>query len=159
MTNQHDEWKQLQKPVQHILQSFRRHTVLPCRYCKQSKVNKDRHWQQCHVLSFCAFLWVKHDLASSGRHGSGRSGEAILPALGATIQASSRPESSGPSATPRVRELPKDRESRVRRGPRGRAERAKGRPREREQTREPPQPRASTQRQECGHTAMAPERV
>ena len=95
MTNQHDEWRQLQKPIQHILQSFRRHTVLPCRYCKQSRVNKDRHWQQCHVLSLCAFLWVKYDITSSGRHGSGRSGAALLPALGATIRSASRPQSSG----------------------------------------------------------------
>ena len=95
MTNQHDEWKQLQKPIQHVLQSFRRHTVLPCRYCKQSRVNKDRHWQQCHVLSFCAFLWVKYDATSSGRHGSGRPGAALLPALGATIRSTPRPQSSG----------------------------------------------------------------
>ena len=98
MTNQHEEWKQLQKPIQHLLLSFRRHTVLPCRYCKQSRVNKDRHWQQCHVLSFCAFLRVRYDVQSSGRHGSGRSGAALLPALGATIRSTSRlsrPQSSG----------------------------------------------------------------
>ena len=93
MTNQHEEWRQ--QPIQHLLKSFRRHTVLPCRYCKQSRVNKDRHWQQCHVLSFCAFLRVRHDVQHSGRRGSGRSGTALLPAHGASIRSSSRPQPSG----------------------------------------------------------------
>ena len=95
MTNQHEEWTQLQPSIQHLLQSFRRHIVLPCRYCKQSRVNKDRHWQQCHVLSSCAFLWVRHDVQSSGRHGSGRAGKALLPAHGATIRSTPGPQSSG----------------------------------------------------------------
>ena len=95
MTNQHKEWTHFQPSIRKLLQGFRRHMVIPCRYCKQSKVNKDRHWQQCHVLSFCTFLWVQHDAKSSGRHGPGRAGTALLPEHGTTIRSTPGPQSSG----------------------------------------------------------------
>ena len=94
MTNQHKEWTHFQPSIRSLLQGFRRHIVLPCRYCQQSRVNKDRHWQQCHVLSFCAFLWVQHDAQSSGRHGPGRAGKALLPEHGSTVRSPSGPQSS-----------------------------------------------------------------
>ena len=87
MTNQHAEWQTLQPSIHSLLQGFRRHTVVPCRYCHQDKINKDRHWYQCQcqVLSLCAFLRVRHDRTNGqlcGSNGHGRAGEDVLRASG-----------------------------------------------------------------------------
>ena len=75
LTVQHPEWTACQPNALKLLQSFRRHTVVPCRYCHLSNVNRDRHWRQCHVLHICAFLAV-HDGGSRER--AGCTGEAVL---------------------------------------------------------------------------------
>ena len=56
LTKQHPDWTNCQPAALKLLQSFRRHTVVPCRYCQLTNINKDRHWRQCHVLHICAFL-------------------------------------------------------------------------------------------------------
>ncbi|CAE7535527.1 Pol, partial [Symbiodinium sp. CCMP2592] len=48
LTMQHPEWKDCQPATLKLLTGFRRHTVVPCRYCHQRNINKDRHWKQCH---------------------------------------------------------------------------------------------------------------
>ena len=51
MAHVHSSWLASRAGMQHLLKAFRRAIVLPCRYCKQSRVNKDRHYLQCPVLS------------------------------------------------------------------------------------------------------------
>ena len=53
LTVQHPEWTACQPTALKLLQSFRRHTVVPCRYCHLSNINRDRHWRQGHVLHMC----------------------------------------------------------------------------------------------------------
>ena len=78
LTKQHPEWTTCQPDALKLLQSFRRHTVVPCRYCHLANINKDRHWRQCHVLHICAFLAVSHDRSERRLNGSGCTGEAVL---------------------------------------------------------------------------------
>ena len=83
MTNQHAEWQTLQPSICSLLKRFRRHTVVPCSYCYQDKINKDRHWYQCQILSLCAFLKVRYN-CYNGRpcksNGHGQAEQAVLRA-------------------------------------------------------------------------------
>ena len=88
---QHPEWSAAQPAALKLLQGFRRHMVVPCRYCLQGQINKDRHWKQCHVLHICAFLAVHHGKDSQRPHGLGCSGASVLDA-GRTTEAGARGE-------------------------------------------------------------------
>ena len=91
LTMQHPEWSAAQPAVLKLLQGFRRHMVVPCRYCLQRQINKDRHWKQCHVLHICAFLAVHHGGDGQRPHGLGCSGAPVLDA-GRTTEAGARRE-------------------------------------------------------------------
>ena len=71
-------WLEAKLAAQHLLQAFRRNIVLPCRYCHQSRVSKDRHYFQCPTLSICAYLQVWHDNLHPGPHGSRHGGGQIF---------------------------------------------------------------------------------
>ena len=91
MTMQHPEWSAAQPAALKLLQGFRRRMVVPCRYCLQRQINKDRHWKQCHVLHICAFLAVHHGGDGQRPHGLGCSGAPVLDA-GRTTEAGARRE-------------------------------------------------------------------
>ena len=84
LTVQHPEWSTAQPAALKLLQGFRRHMVVPCRYCLQRNINKDRHWKQCHVLHICAFLAVHHGRDGERPYGPGCSGAPVLDAGGTT---------------------------------------------------------------------------
>ena len=78
MAHVHSSWLASRADMQHLLEAFRRAIVLPCRYCKQSRVNKDRHYLQCPVLSICAYLQVWYDTLYPGPNGSRFGGGQIF---------------------------------------------------------------------------------
>ena len=84
LTVQHPEWSTAQPAALKLLQGFRRHMVVPCRYCLQRNINKDRHWKQCHVLHICAFLAVQHGRDGERSYGPRCSGAPVLDAGGTT---------------------------------------------------------------------------
>ena len=49
MTHHHADWTDLQASIRAVLRGFRRHTTVPCRYCHNRQINKDRHW--LHAVS------------------------------------------------------------------------------------------------------------
>ena len=72
MTQQHDEWVQNFASLMPHLTPFRRHMVLPCRYCHLQAVNKHTHWRNCLVVQVSCFLGLsaKVPATTHGAHGA-----------------------------------------------------------------------------------------
>ena len=78
LAHAHASWLEHRAAAQHLLKAFRRAIVLPCRYCKQSRVNKHRHYFQCPVLSTCACLQAWYESLHPGADGSRLGGSQIF---------------------------------------------------------------------------------
>ena len=78
LAHAHASWLETKAEAQHLLKAFRRAIVLPCRFCHQVKVNKDRHYLQCPTLSICAYLQAWHESILPRADGSQSRGGSIF---------------------------------------------------------------------------------
>ena len=80
MTQQHDEWVQHFAHLMPHMTPFRRHMVLPCRYCHLQSVNRHTHWRNCLVIQVSCYLGLIADIpaVTNGTDGALSSGEKLL---------------------------------------------------------------------------------
>ena len=80
MTQQHAEWVQNFANLMPHLTPFRRHMVIPCRYCHSQAVNKHTHWRNCLIVQVSCFLGLSSKVPATthGAHGAVGSREELL---------------------------------------------------------------------------------
>ena len=80
MTQQHDEWVQHFANLMPHMTPFRRHMVLPCRYCHLQSVNKHTHWRNCLVVQVSCYLGFVAGIpaVANGTGGALSPGEELL---------------------------------------------------------------------------------
>ena len=80
MTQQHDEWVQQFANLMPHMTPFRRHMVLPCRYCHLHSVNKHTHWRNCLIVQVSCYLGIVAGIpaVTNGTDGALGPGEKLL---------------------------------------------------------------------------------
>ena len=80
MTQQHDEWVQQFANLMPHMTPFRRHMVLPCRYCHLHSVNKHTHWRNCLIVQVSCYLGIVEGIpaVTNGADGALGPGEKLL---------------------------------------------------------------------------------
>ena len=80
MTQQHDDWVKRFANLMPHMTPFRRHMVLPCRYCHLQSVNRHTHWRNCLVIQVSCYLGLIADIpaVTNGTDGALSTGEKLL---------------------------------------------------------------------------------
>ena len=80
MTQQHDDWVKHFAYLMPHMTPFRRHMVLPCRYCHLQSVNRHTHWRNCLVIQVSCYLGLIAEIPAvvNGTDGALSTGEKLL---------------------------------------------------------------------------------